>query len=247
MDRLTDYDRTRYGRQMLIPGWGEAGQLKLKRASVFVAGAGGLGSPVSLYLAAAGVGEIRLCDADRVELSNLNRQILHTDGRIGALKAASADQTLRELNPAIRVVTYPDYIDANNVDRIVGRPDVVVDCLDNFETRYLLNTHCLKNHIPFVHGAISGLVGQLTFLDPPQTPCLRCIFPTPAPKTVFPVLGATPGVVGCLQAMEVLKFLTGTGSTLKNKLLIFDGEDMTFISVDVERAPACPDCGSLAG
>ena len=244
MVQLTDAERTRYDRQMLIEGWGEGAQTKLKGARVFVAGAGGLGGPVSIYLAVAGVGQITICDADRVELSNLNRQILHPEARIGGLKAVSAGQTLRALNPAIEVLICTDYIDADNVAAIVGQPDVVVDCLDNFETRYLLNTYCLQHRIPFVHGAVRGLLGQVTFLSPPETPCLRCIFPEAPPKEVFPVLGATPGVIGCIQAMEVVKHLVGAGRTLKGRLLIFEGEEMAFTEIEAGRLPSCPDCGT---
>jgi molybdopterin/thiamine biosynthesis adenylyltransferase len=246
MDTLTDYDKTRYNRQMLIEGWGEEGQIKLRSSSVFIAGAGGLGSPVSIYLAVAGVGEIRICDADTVELSNLNRQILHTDGRIGQPKAASAGKTLGELNPTVNVVTLADYLDESSIERIVGRPDIVVDCLDNFETRYLLNAYCVRHRIPFLHGAIWGMIGQATFLSPPETPCLRCLFPEPPPREVFPVVGVTPGVIGCIQAMEVLKFLIRVGTNLRGRLLFFDGEEMTFSSANVKRTPTCPDCGSLA-
>jgi molybdopterin/thiamine biosynthesis adenylyltransferase len=242
--KLTDYEKTRYDRQMLIDGWGEAGQLKLKASRVFIAGAGGLGSPVASYLAVAGVGEIRLCDADRVELSNLNRQILHSDARIGQLKSASAEQTLRELNPTLNIVAFSDYLDQDSIARVVGRPDVVVDCLDNYETRYLLNSYCIKHNVPLVHGAIWGMMGQATFVHPPETPCLKCLFPSPPPKEVFPVVGVTPGIIGSIQAMEVLKYLTGIGATLKGRLLIFEGEDMSFNSVKVKRPPSCPECGS---
>ncbi len=245
VETLTNYDKTRYDRQMMIEGWGEEGQAKLKTSSVFIAGAGGLGSPVSIYLAIAGVGELRICDADRPELSNLNRQILHTDERIGELKAVSAEKTLRELNPTIKIVTYSDYLDENSVERIVGKPDIIVDCLDNFETRYLLNSYCVKNNIPFVHGAIWGMIGQVTFLHPPETPCLRCLVPEPPPKEVFPVVGVTPGVIGCIQAMEVLKFLTGVGTPLKERLLVLDGEEMIFTSANVKRIPSCQECGSI--
>jgi molybdopterin/thiamine biosynthesis adenylyltransferase len=245
MEKLTNYDETRYNRQMLIHGWGEQGQTRLKQSSVFIAGAGGLGSPVSIYLAVAGVGEIRVCDADTIELSNLNRQILHPDDRIGESKAGSAEKTLKALNPSINIVTYADYLDENNIERIVGQPDIIVDCLDNYETRYLLNTYCLKHSIPFVHGAIWGMMGQVTFIYPPETPCLRCLVPAPPPKEIFPVVGVTPGLIGCIQVMEVLKFLTGVGTLLKNRLLIVDGEEMTFMPVTVERAPSCPDCGSF--
>lgn len=231
---------------MLIPAWGEAGQLRLKGASVFVAGAGGLGSAVAFYLTAAGVGEIRICDADVVELSNLNRQILHPEARIGRSKAASAAESLEALNSAIDIVPCSDYVDSGNVAETVGQPDIVVDCLDNYDTRYLLNDYCLEQGIPFIHGAIEGLMGQVTFLSPPETPCLRCIFPEAPPPRVFPVLGATPGVIGTIQAMEALKHLSGVGATLKNRLLVFEGEDMTFTTIRVQRAPSCPACGGLA-
>jgi molybdopterin/thiamine biosynthesis adenylyltransferase len=242
---LTDSDRTRYHRQMLIDGWGERGQIRLKSSTVFIAGAGGLGSPVALYLAAAGVGEIRICDADTVELSNLNRQILHNDATIGDPKTASAARTLGELNPTIKVLPFSEYLEQSNVERLVGRSDIVVDCLDNFETRYLLNAYCVQNRIPFVHGAVQGLIGQVTFLCPPETPCLECLIPEAPPKAVFPVLGATPGVIGCLQAMEVVKYLTAVGSNLKGRLLFLDGEEGEFSSLAVKRLPTCPQCGGL--
>ena len=245
MLELTDYDMTRFNRQMMIDGWGEEGQARLKAASVFIVGAGGLGSPVAVYLAVVGLGEIRLCDADRIELSNLNRQILHTDDRIGQLKSSSAEKTLRALNPTLSVVAYSDYLDEANIQAVLGRPDIVVDCLDNFETRYILNAYCIKNNIPLVHGAIWGMTGQVTFVHPPETPCLKCLVPEPPPKEIFPVVGVTPGIIGCLQATEVLKYLIGIGTTLKGKLLIVDAEEMFFQSVKVERQPSCPVCGNL--
>lgn len=243
MARLLDYDYTRYHRQMLIPGWGEEEQKKVKASRVFVAGAGGLGSPVAIYLAIAGVGEITICDADTVELSNLNRQILHADHTIGKSKAVSAKTTLEALNPEVNVVCHAEYLDERNIEQLVGRPDVVVDCLDNFETRYLLNAYCVKNGIPFVHAGVWGLMGQVTFLSSPQTPCLRCIFPQAPPQETFPVLGATPGIIGCIQAMEVLKYLTGVGDLLYGKLLVMDGSDMKFSAIEVKRSPSCPECG----
>jgi adenylyltransferase/sulfurtransferase len=246
MTQLTDYDRARYHRQMLLPGWGEEGQTRLKSATVFIAGAGGLGSPVALYLAVAGVGEIRVCDADTVELSNLNRQLLHTDARIGQPKAESAAATLREWNPTITIVPECTLLSENVVEQVVGKPHIAVDCLDNYETRYVLNAYCLAKRIPLVHGAIWGLTGQVTFLSPPETACLRCLVPEPPPsRATFPVVGVTPGVTGCLQAMEVLKFLAGVGTTLKGRLLLFEGEDMTFDTFRIQRVKACPDCGHL--
>ena len=243
MPPLTDYDLRRYQRQMLLPGWGEAGQEKLKSSCAFIAGAGGLGSPVALYLAAAGVGELRICDSDVVELSNLNRQILHPEERIGASKALSAGETLRAQNSAIRVQTFPERLDENSIERIAGSPDIVLDCLDNYETRYLLNRYCIAHEIPLVHAAVWGFTGQLSFLHPPETPCLRCIVPSPPPKSVFPIVGATAGFVGCLQAAEALKHLAGLGSTLRNTLLVVDAEDMEFFRLQVQRCPDCPDCG----
>ncbi len=240
---LSDYDLQRYNRQMMLAGWGEAGQLKIKNASVFIAGAGGLGSPVALYLAAAGLGEIRICDDDSVELSNLNRQILHTDNRMGQSKALSAEQTLNEMNPSLAIKSFGERLDETNAARIIGQPDIVVDCLDNYPTRYLLNDYCVKHHIPLVHAAIWGLIGQITFIQSPETPCLKCIIPEAPPKEVFPVLGATPGVIGSLQAMETLKYLTGIGECLKGRLLIFDGDNMSFETIKVKRRPGCSVCG----
>jgi molybdopterin/thiamine biosynthesis adenylyltransferase len=245
MAQLTDYDRARYNRQMLLPGWGDEGQAKLKSARVFIAGAGGLGSPVALYLAVAGVGEIRLCDADTVELSNLNRQLLHTDARVGQPKAESGAATLREWNPSLSIVPRVAMLTADTIGPIAGEPDIVVDCLDNYDTRYVLNAYCIEKHIPLVHGAIWGLNGQVTFLSPPETACLRCLVPQPPPREKFPVVGVTPGLTGCIQAMEVLKFLTGTGTNLKGKLLMFEGEDMTFTTLKLRRVKDCPDCGHL--
>jgi adenylyltransferase/sulfurtransferase len=230
---------------MLIPGWGEKGQIQLKSSTVFIAGAGGLGSPVALYLAVAGVGEIRLCDADTVELSNLNRQLLHPDSRVGKPKADSAAATLREWNPTLSIVPQSTFLTEKTAEQVVGRPNIVVDCLDNYETRYVLNAYCLGKRIPMVHGAIWGMTGQVTFLSPPETACLRCLTPEPPPRETFPVVGVTPGITGCLQAMEVLKFLTGTGTNLKGRLLTFDGEHMTFATFKIQRMKACPDCGHL--
>jgi len=243
MPPLTEYDHTRYQRQMLLPGWGDVGQEVLKSACAFIAGAGGLGSPVALYLAAAGVGELRICDSDFIELSNLNRQILHPEERLGVSKAVSAGQTLRSQNAAITIRTFAEHLDETTIERIAGSPDIVLDCLDNFETRYLLNRFCIARGIPLVHAAVWGFTGQATFLHPPETPCLRCIIPSAPPKSVFPIVGATAGLVGCLQAAEALKYLAGVGSTLSNTLLILDAEDMEFFRLQVKRRSDCPDCG----
>ncbi len=241
---LTEQDKKRYHRQMMISGWGEEGQQRLKSSSVFVAGAGGLGSPVSMYLAVAGVGRLRLCDCDSPELSNLNRQILHNDSRIGVNKAESGKMTLGTLNPSIEIEAISTRIDANTVDELVGEADIIVDCMDNFPTRYVLNECAIRKGIPFVHGSIWGLEGKLTFIKSPETPCLKCIFPSAPPPEVFPVLGATPGVIGCLEAMEVLKHLTGVGENLKGKLLVWCGDEMEFLVYPVAKNPNCPACGA---
>ena len=233
----------RYHRQMMMDGWGEATQEKLKGSSVFVAGAGGLGSPLTIYLAVAGVGHIRVCDFDTPELSNLNRQILHHDDRIGTNKAVSAKQTLETLNPDITVTALTDKVEADNVDEFVADADVIVDCMDNFPTRYLLNECAISKHIPLVHGSVWGLEGRLSFVRSPETPCLRCIFPEAPPAEVFPVLGATPGVIGTLQAVETIKYLTGMGTNLGGKLLVWDGREMEFSTFTVPRDPACATCG----
>ncbi|MCK4561181.1 MAG: HesA/MoeB/ThiF family protein [Calditrichia bacterium] len=245
MVKLTAYEKTRYNRQMMLQGWGEKGQKKLKSSSIFIAGAGGLGGPVSIYLAVAGVGNIRICDADTVELSNLNRQILHTETRIGWLKAVSAGKTLRELNSSCHIETFSDFLEEKNLEKIIGHPDIIVDCLDNFDTRYLLNSYCITKRIPLVHGAIHGLTGQVTVLKSPDTACLRCLFPEPPSKEISPVVGATPGIIGSIQALEIIKLITNRESALKGKLLIFDGEDMMFNSVRVKRVASCPDCSRM--
>jgi adenylyltransferase/sulfurtransferase len=231
---------------MMMAGWGEGTQLKLKGSTVFVAGAGGLGSPVCLYLAVAGVGRLRVCDHDAPEMSNLNRQILHDPSRIGMNKAVSAKATLATLNPDVEVTALTDAISGENVDAFVGGADIIVDCMDNFETRYLLNESALRKRIPLVHGAVWGLDGRLAFIRAPQTPCLRCIVPQAPPKEVFPVLGATPGVIGTLQAIETVKYLTGIGQPLSGELLAWEGARMRFLKLKFERDPTCPTCSSLA-
>jgi adenylyltransferase/sulfurtransferase len=244
---LSEQDKERYHRQMMIAGWGESGQERLKAARVFVAGAGGLGSPTSMYLAVAGVGQIRLCDCDSPELSNLNRQILHNDARIGVNKAESGKTTLSELNPSIDVQAVSSRIEEDNVDELVGDSHLIVDCMDNFPTRYALNECAIRKGIPFVHASVWGLEGKLSFIHSPETPCLRCIFPAAPPAEVFPVLGATPGMIGCLQAMEAVKYLAGVGDNLKNRLLVWSGEDMEFAVYPVAKRADCPACGRSGG
>lgn len=242
---LSPEELKRYTRQMMMDRWGEETQLKLKGSTIFIAGAGGLGSPVSIYLAVAGIGNIRVCDFDSPDWSNLNRQILHNHGRIGTNKAISAQQTLNELNPHVTVTAFTDKIVADNVDDLVGNADLIVDCMDNFPTRYLLNESAVRKRIPLVYGSIWGLEGRLSFISPPETPCLKCMFPEPPPAEVFPVVGATPGVIGTLQAMEVIKYFTGVGENLKGKILVWEGKKVEFKKYKAYKDPACPVCSSL--
>lgn len=240
---LTEYDLTRYDRQIRL--FGIKGQENLKRSKVFIAGVGGLGSPVAIYLAEAGIGKIRIVDKDKIELSNLNRQILHWDKDIGKKKCDSAYEKLRQINSHITIESFCEIITDRNVSHLIDESQVIVDCLDNFPTRYILNAFACKRNIPYVHAAVHGMEARVTTIIPGDTPCLRCIFPQAPEPEIFPVLGATPGLSATIQVMEVIKLLTGTGRLLKNKLLIFDGVEGKFNEVRVERSPSCPDCGSL--
>lgn len=240
---LTPEELERYSRQILIRGFGEEGQQKLKNAHVLVAGLGGLGSPASTYLVAAGVGHLTILDAERVELSNLNRQILHWQLDVGRSKAGSAIEKLWAMNLKTKIESRLETLTRGNVDKLLKGADIVVDGMDNYPTRYMLNETCVHNRIPFIHGAVEGLVGQLATILPGEGPCLRCIIPKEPPlKPAFPVLGATPGLIGCLQAMEAIKLIVGIGKPLVGQMLFFNGEDMTFDIIEARRDPNCPVC-----
>jgi adenylyltransferase/sulfurtransferase len=241
---LTPEERQRYDRQIMIPGIGETGQEKLKKARVVIAGSGGLGSPISLYLAAAGVGTLCVIDDDKVELSNLNRQILHWDKDIGKEKTKSAHDKLTKLNKNINIETINATIDKTNVFTLVAGCDVIVDAMDNMPTRYLLNKAAIKHKIPFVHGAVSGLEGRAMTVIPGKTACIKCLYHAAPRKTKFPVLGTTPGIIGAIQATEVIKYLTGIGMLLTDRLLIYDGLNMKFTELSVVRNNNCEDCGN---
>ena len=240
---LSENELKRYTRQMMIEGWGEETQKKLKQSTVFIAGAGGLGSPVSIYLAVAGIGNIRICDFDSPDWSNLNRQILHDHTRIGTNKAVSAKMTLERLNPDINVAAITDKIVEENVDALVGDAAIILDCMDNFPTRFLLNECAIRKKIPLVYGSIWGIDGRLSFIQSPETPCLRCIFSEAPPKEVFPVIGATPAVIGSLQALEAIKYLSGSGPNIKNQLLVWEGATTDFKKFKLRKDPDCPACG----
>jgi len=240
---LSKEELIRYNRQIIYQDWGEEGQRKIKNATVFIAGVGGLGSPVSIYLAIAGVGRLKICDNGYIELSNLNRQILYTDRDINQLKVFSAKNQINNLNPHVKIEYFSETITRDNVEKLMGDSAIIVDCLDNFETRYILNEYAVAKQLPFVHAGLEGFAGQLTFIHPPATPCLRCIIPEALPKKLFSVIGTTPGILGCLEANEVLKYLTGIGPNLKNILLIWDGLEVELHRIEIAKDSSCPVCG----
>jgi len=234
----------RYSRQIMLPSFGEEGQQKLKAAHVVVAGVGGLGSLSSMLLVAAGVGHLTLIDADRVELSNLNRQILHWEEDIGVEKVLSAARKLRKLNSTVEVMPRAEEITKENVASLVEGADLVMDAMDNMATRFILNEACVKMGVPFIHGGIHGLLGQITTIIPRRGPCLRCIFPQEVEgKKPFPVLGAIPAMVASLQLIEAIKVLVGMGELLVGRMLLINGEVMEIATIEVKRNPQCPVCG----
>ncbi len=249
---LTPEQRDRYGRHILLPEVGEEGQQKLLGAKMLLLGAGGLGSPAALYLAAAGVGTIGIVDMDVVDASNLQRQILHNLERIGDRKVDSAKKTLTALNPDVDVVTYDVRLGADNILDIIDGYDVVVDGTDNFPTRYLLNDASLLKRIPVVHGSIFRFEGQVTVFDPYNGPCYRCLLPEPPPPELAPscseagVLGVLPGIVGSIQALEAIKIVLDLGEPLRGRLLAYDALEEAFRNFKVRRDPSCPACGENA-
>jgi molybdopterin/thiamine biosynthesis adenylyltransferase/rhodanese-related sulfurtransferase len=249
---LSPGQQRRYARQVLIPEIGQEGQRRMLDAKVLLIGAGGLGSPIALYLAASGVGTIGLVDDDVVDESNLQRQVLHGVDRLGMRKVDSAELTLRGLNPETTVVKHVERLSADNVDRLIAAYDVIVDGTDNFDTRYVLNDAAVKMRKPVVHGSIYRWDGQVTTFVPFEGPCYRCMYPTQPPPELAPacsvagVLGVLPGIAGVLQANEVFKLILGVGDTLSGRLLMFDAMGTTFDEVRTWRDPACPACGDAA-
>jgi sulfur-carrier protein adenylyltransferase/sulfurtransferase len=249
---LTPEQRERYSRHMLVPEIGPEGQQKLLDAKVLLLGAGGLGSPTALYLAAAGVGTIGIVDDDVVDLSNLQRQVIHTTDRIGVPKVDSAEQAMKELNPDVDVVKYQTRLDASNIMEIIEGYDVIVDGVDNFPTRYLLNDASVRLRIPVVSASILGFDGQLSVFAPYDGPCYRCLYPVPPPAELAPscgangVLGVLPGTMGLLQATEVVKLITGAGEPLVGRLLLYEALGATFTELKVRRDPDCAICSRPA-
>ena len=245
---LTAEQRERYSRHLLLPEVGVEGQQRLLDAKVLLLGAGGLGSPAALYLAAAGVGTLGIVDNDEVDLSNLQRQVIHSSERIGVPKVDSAEQTIKALNPDVEVIKHPVRLDASNIMEILPDYDIVVDGLDNFPTRYLLNDASVRLRKPVVSAAILGFEGQLSVFKPYDGPCYRCLFPVPPPAELAPscgangVLGVLPGTMGLLQATEVVKLILGEGDPLIGRLLMYDALGATVTEVKVRRDPECPIC-----
>lgn len=240
---LSQEELIRYDRQIMMPEIGREGQERLKSAKVFIAGAGGLGSPASIYLAAAGVGHIKIADHDTIEVSNLNRQILHWKEDLGRRKADSAMDKLRRMNPDIKLEITHESIDEKNVSRMVDGFDAIVDAMDNFKTRYILNKATVDKNIPFFHGAVRGFEGRAMTIIPGKTACLKCMYHGTPPEEKSPVIGVTPAIIACIQATEVIKYLIGTGDLLSGRLLIYDGIGMIFREFKVRKNPECDHCG----
>lgn len=248
-DRLTDEEIQRYSRHILLPEVGGKGQMRLKQSSVLIVGAGGLGSPVALYLAAAGVGRIGLIDSDVVDTSNLQRQVLHDTAQLGRPKVESGADRLRVINPNVTVEPYYDRLGAENVADLVSKYDVIVGGVDNFPARYLLNDACVMARKPLVEAGILKYDGMIMTIKPYEGPCYRCIFPEPPPPGTVPtcseagILGALAGVMGSMQAFEVLKLLLHIGEPLVGQMLMFEGLKGQFRTVEWDRNPKCPVCG----
>ena len=249
MSGFTEEQIKRYSRHIILPEVGGAGQERINHASVLIVGAGGLGCPAAVYLAAAGVGKIGMVDMDKVELSNLQRQILHTVDDIGTEKTTSAKKKLQQLNPDVEVVEYSTKLTSGNIQDIIEDYDVIVDGCDNFPTRYLVNDAAVLSNKVVAHGAVLRFEGQATTIVPHDGPCYRCLYREPPPPGTVPtcqeagVLGVLPGVIGVLQATEVLKHVLGKGRLLKGRLLLFNALEMEFREVKIPKDPQCPVCG----
>jgi len=249
MFNLSEEELTRYSRQLILDEVGGKGQSRLKKAKILIVGTGGLGSPAAFYLAAAGIGTLGLIDDDKVELSNLQRQILHSTDDLGEPKPCSAGRTLSALNPNIEIITYNKRLNKDNVEDLIKDYDLIVNGVDNFPSRYLLNDACVINNKPFIEAGILRYSGQLTTIIPGEGPCYRCVFPSPPEEGTIPscqeagVLGVTAGTIGTLQAVEAVKFILGAGKLLTGRMLIFDALEMNFREVEIKKSEDCPVCG----
>lgn len=249
---MTEDQKERYSRHIVMPEVGEEGQRKINEASVFLVGAGGLGSPAGYYLAAAGVGRIGIIDSDVVELSNLQRQILHSTDRIGKPKVESARQTLESLNPNVSVITYRDKLTSKNAHELFKDYDIVIDCSDNYDTRYISNDACIHTGKPLIYGAVFRFEGQAMTIIPGTGPCYRCLYPAPSPPGIVlspreaGLFGVLPGVIGLIQATEALKLILGQGELLTGWLLSYNALAMEFAKLKIQKNPHCPTCSKAA-
>jgi adenylyltransferase/sulfurtransferase len=243
MSLLSENEQQRYDRQIILEQIGLHGQERLKASRVAIIGLGGLGSIVATYLAAAGIGYLRIVDCDKVDLTNLNRQILHWQKDVEQRKTISAFEKTTALNPEIKIEAFDTKFDDSNCSDIIGGNDLVIDCLDNFETRFLLNKACIETNIPFIHGACMGFEGRVSLFIPHVTPCLACVYPAAPPKEKFPIFGATAGMIGLFQVMEAIKFLLNKGVALKSRLLFYDALALDFRIFDLQKADDCAVCG----
>ncbi len=248
---LSDQEKERYARHLNIPEIGESGQKTLKSSAVLIVGAGGLGSASSMYLAAAGVGRIGIVDSDAVEISNLQRQILHSMQDLGINKAASAQKRLLGINPEISIIPYALRIDQSNIQDLIAPYPIVLDATDNFETRYLINQACVLHHKVFIYGAVYQFYGQMSVFSAIEGPCFQCVFHrTPTQEQIqanrgVGVVGALPGMIGCMQALEAIKLMLGIGAAALGRLILVDGLSMGFQEIQVEKDPQCPICGCV--
>lgn len=246
---FTEQQIERYSRHIILKEVGGKGQKKLLDGKVMVIGAGGLGAPIALYLAAAGVGTIGIADADVVDLSNLQRQVIHFTPDVGKPKVESAREKMEAINPDVTVRTYQEWISAANIARIIADYDFIIDGTDNFAAKFLINDACVLAGKPYSHGGILQFVGQTMTIKPGESPCYRCIFPAPPPKDAIPtcsqagVIGVLPGVIGTMQATEAIKFLLGKGELLTGHIMMYDALEMNFRKVKLNRNRKCPVCG----
>jgi molybdopterin-synthase adenylyltransferase len=243
---LTENERLRYGRQIIMPDFGEEGQKRLKQAHVLVAGVGGLGSPVSIYLSTAGIGRLTIVDYDSVDVTNLNRQILHWEDDVSRGKVVSAEQKLNKINSNIVVNALNVKITGDNIAALLQGVDLVMDCMDNMETRFLINEACVKKGVPMIHGGVREMLGEVTTIIPGKTPCLECLLPRDlAKKELFPIFGATAAMIASIQVLEAIKLLSGIGTLLTDRMLFIDGGTMEFMMIDLHKRSECKICGGI--
>jgi molybdopterin-synthase adenylyltransferase len=241
---LSEQELLRYRRQIIMPDFGEEGQKRLKQSHVLVAGVGGLGSPVAIYLSTAGIGHLTIIDYDSVDLTNLNRQILHWEGDVSRSKVESAEQKLSKINSTTLIDALNVKITGDNIADLLHGVDVVMDCMDNMETRFLINEACIKKGIPMIHGGVREMLGEVTTIIPGRTPCLECLLPRDlAKKETFPIFGATAAMVASIQVLEAIKLLSGIGTLLTDRMLFIDGGNMEFMMIDLQKRPECKVCG----